>query len=67
MKIKSITKEQYITLAQLGMPVYSLHGYLAEDYLLRRLSDPDSQSGEQKNCIEYSQTYTKFVTLVDSE
>lgn len=67
MKPKRITKEQYLTLAALKMPVYSDNRYLSQHELLLRLNNRVTQQYEHHNYVGFSVQYQIFHTLVEEE
>lgn len=66
MKVKYVSRQQYLDLAALGMPVWS-HTYLDDSTLLRILLDPAHQEVERKNALVYSRQLSHFATLVDDD
>jgi len=66
-KIRRITKQQYIDLAKLKLPVYSSAVILPERSLLDRLTNKNTQLFEHKNCEQEASKSTHFHTLVDEE
>ena len=66
MKVKEITKQQYLDLGELGMPIWS-HSSLDDRTLLRILLDPSRQEAERENALMYSIQLPRFATLVEDD
>lgn len=66
MKVKEITKQQYLDLGELGMPVWS-YASLDDRTLLRILLDPSHQEAERENALMYSIRLPRFATLVEDD
>jgi len=65
-KVKEITKQQYLDFAELGMPIWSFERS-DESNLLHALQDIEAQYFERILAVKYSSRYENFVTLVEDD
>lgn len=70
MKVKEITKQQYLDLGELGMPTwsYSKRDCITDADLLSCLTDNGNGGRQEDERIRFrkdAEYYTSFVTLVD--